>query len=137
MVVVGATWSPQESILHINTLEAIALQRTVSQVHASHHGGHISVWVDNTSVMGAARKQVCAKNRLLNDAVVEAVATLKALKCTFSIDWVSTHFNPADIPSRVPPASFSHTHTTDEISLAIRKFLTSDGVGGGRAVPGG
>ena len=57
--------------------EAKALALTVKDLPQRFAGGTVDVYVDNTSVQGVARKKQCVRNRLLNDAVITALARLR------------------------------------------------------------
>ena len=82
----------------------------------------VEVVVDNTTVKGVARKGACLKSQVLNQAVVKALEYLRSQNCLFSISWVRSADNPADIPSRVPlnqiPGEFN------KITQAVRRFIT-------------
>ena len=127
MTIVGASWDSQESELHINVLEALALRNTIAALPDSAAGGKVDIWVDNTSVVGVARKKICTASKILNDAVVHALARLEHLWCTISLQWISTKLNPADKPSRVPPSSLSSPNLMFEVQRAVRLFFTGVG----------
>ena len=79
MTIVGASWDSQESELHINVLEALVLRNTIAALPDFATGGKVDIWVDNTSVVGVARKNICTASKILNDAVVQALAHLESL----------------------------------------------------------
>ena len=125
--IVGASWDSQESKLHINELEALALRNTIAAIPHSAAGGKVDVWVDNTSVVGVARKKICAASKILNDAVVHALTHLEHLRCAVALQWISTKLNPADKPSRVPLSSLSSPSLALEVQRAVRYFFTGGG----------
>ncbi len=127
MTVLGKTWDPPEKRFHINALEALALERTVGELPVACEKGHVSLFVDNTSVVGVLRKRQCVHNRVLNDAVVHAIECLRALSCTWSVSWVRSDLNPADIPSRLDEKQLVEPHNVQEVALAVRRFLTCEG----------
>ncbi|KAJ9453360.1 hypothetical protein DIPPA_22948 [Diplonema papillatum] len=125
MVVVGARWKRAERRFHINELEAMALERSVAAITPAHAGSTVSIVVDNTSVQGVARKGSCLRSQVLNDSVVRALLCLQRLNIAFSVRWVKSAGNPADLPSRVPVTSLTDKNIAD-ISLAVRDFLTGE-----------
>ena len=91
-------------------------------------GGTVDVYVDNTSVQGVARKKQCVRNRLLNDAVITALARLRDLRVSFSVRYVNTKYNPADHPSRVDPSALSSPSLLRDVTATLSSWLTCDGV---------
>ena len=131
MQVIGDSWTAAESQLHINILEAMALNKTVRALPRSVCGGAVEIWVDNTTVAAVVRKRLCAACNLINKSVLEAVEYLTALQVlSFSVGYVHTSANPADLPSRIPPSCISSPETRDQVSLAVRRFFTRGGAGG-------
>ncbi|KAJ9463958.1 hypothetical protein DIPPA_05523 [Diplonema papillatum] len=130
LTVLGGTWTEQEARHHINTLEALALKRAVDALPPSVLGSAVDVHVDNTTVVGVARKKNCMLNKSLNDAVVHALTRLRDLKCSWSISWISTKENPADVPSRVALAADASEEDRQRLLLAVRAFFTRGGAGG-------
>ena len=122
----GGAWSASEKLLHINVLEGRALEKTVRKL--SLRDVNVRIFVDNTSVKGVVRKKSCLKDRSLNDAVMGAIRHLKSLSCGFSVQYVRSQDNPADLPSRVSPEDLRSQHVFDATVLAVRSFLTGDGV---------
>lgn len=127
LTILGSSWSPEESMLHINELEALAFWHVISALSVP--GICVHVVVDNTTVKGVARKGACLKSAVLNNAVVNALEHLRKLQCFVSVRWVESRGNPADIPSRVPLLDLSRGDLQD-MRLAVRRFLTR-GVAGG------
>ena len=76
--------------------------------------------LDNTTVCGAFRKKMCVRSHSLNRCLI------LVLKCSYSLAWVSTKLNPADIPSR---EEVSHG-TRAKVELALGSFFNSRGGGG-------
>ena len=124
----GAAWSAEEKKLHINVLESYALEKSVFKFVKSK--AFVKIFVDNTTVKGVVRKGLCVKDHLLNDAVVRTLTRLKELCCSFSVKWVKSECNPADLPSRVRPEDIQSRSNLLLVSQAVRSFLTGDGVGG-------
>ncbi|KAJ9466091.1 hypothetical protein DIPPA_26658 [Diplonema papillatum] len=130
LTVLGGAWTEQETRHHINTLEALALKRAVDALPPSVAGSAVDIHVDNTTVVGVARKKNCMLNKALNDAVVHALTRLRDLKCSWSISWISTKENPADVPSRVALAADASEEDRQRLLLAVRAFFTREGAGG-------
>ena len=128
LTIVGGGWPPEQRGLHINVYEAKALALTIKDLPQRFAGGAVDVYVDNTSVKGVARKGQCVRNRLLNDAVMTALARLKDLRVSFSVRYVNTKVNPADHPSRVDPSALSSPSLLREVTSTLASFLTCDGV---------
>ncbi len=124
LTILGDSWSPFEKRLHINELEALALHRVTRSLPPDVRGRPVHVVVDNTTVKGVARKGACLKSAVLNDAVVTSLETLREKECPFSIRWVRSADNPADMPSRVPLSSISRSGMR-ELQLAVGRFLTA------------
>ena len=128
LVIVGSSWPPGES-RHINVLEADALGQTLNGISEA---DHLSIWVDNTTVCGAFRKKMCVRSHAINECLMSAVNSLSSLKCSYNLEWVSTKYNPADVPSREPISS----STRSKVEQALGAFFNSRrGVGAG--VPSG
>ena len=126
--VLGERWQPNLQGKHINVLEAVALQKAVCLLPSGIRDCRLDIWVDNTTVQSVARKKMCGADKDLNDAVVEAVNDLSQRRIATSIQWISTKYNPADLPSRVlVPLDQGNR---DELVLAVWRFLTG-AVGGG------
>ena len=124
--ILGAAWPAGED-RHINILEADALGKTLKGIAKA---DHLSIWVDNTTVCGAFRKKMCVRSHSLNRCLITAIECLLVLKCSYSLAWVSTKLNPADIPSR---EEVSHG-TRAKVEQALGSFFNSRG-GGGAGVP--
>ena len=124
--ILGAAWPAGED-RHINILEADALGQTLKGIAKA---DHLSIWVDNTTVCGAFRKKMCVRSHSLNRCLITAIECLLVLKCSYSLAWVSTKLNPADIPSR---EEVSHG-TRAKVEQALGSFFNSRG-GGGAGVP--
>ena len=120
--ILGGAW-PYGGSRHINILEADALARTLGGIS---HADHLDIWVDNTSVCGAFRKRMCVRSHDLNFFVIKAVERILFFKCSFSLKWVSTKYNPADIPSREAISSA----TRQKVELALGEFFNSRRGGG-------
>ena len=128
IIILGGSWTPSEARLHINVLESLALSKTLSQLPVRYKGGTLSLWIDNTSVVGALRKKLCARSADLNKNVVLSSIIFKNLQLDVNIGWVASANNPADIPSRLPEHKISSASTLHTVELALRRFITSDGV---------
>ena len=128
LTIVGGGWPPEQRGLHINVYEAKALALTVKDLPQRFAGGTVDVYVDNTSVQGVARKKQCVRNRLLNDAVITALARLRDLRVSFSVRYVNTKYNPADHPSRVDPSALSSPSLLRDVTATLSSWLTCDGV---------
>ena len=125
IAIVGGAWKGQARGLHINQLEALAFKNTMASVPSSFSSFSFSVFIDNTTVLGVARRRSCIKNRIINDAVVQALETLRSLKASFSLAYVKSADNPADLPSRVSKAELSTPSHFREVSLAVGRFLNN------------
>lgn len=123
VTILGDAWKPGTKD-HINILEAEALARVVEGLPPHAVAGHVDIRVDNTTVMGVARKMSCVRSRSLNDAAMRALRELRRRRLTFSIEWVSTSSNPADIPSRTHPSELADP----DVVLAVRALLRAEGV---------
>ena len=124
--VFGGAWTRPESKLHINILEAYALKNTIFSLPEVYWNSHISIWVDNTTVAGVTRKRQSVQNQLLNDIIITTLSYLKKIHSSFTLKWVKSAANPADIPSRVSPSDLQSPEVFEKVSLAVRAFLTSD-----------
>lgn len=120
--IVGGRWGPVERGLHINQLEAIAFRNVVNVLPPGIDGGRLDIFVDNTTVQGVARKKLCLRNRILNDAVTGAIHLLNTRRITYSLAWVSTLANPSDIPSRVDVENISELDV-QKVKLATWRFF--------------
>ena len=60
---------------------------------------HISFFCDNMSVVWAF-KQLGCRNPQLNTIVREIIEKLSDLNATYTVTWISTHYQLADSPSR-------------------------------------
>ena len=128
VTVMGDSWVVGEAGLHISVLEGLALRNTVRDMPTTCDGCCVKIWVDNTSVLGAARKRMSIRSELLNRATVSALDCLRARNVTFSLEYVKSAENPADIPSRVDPVVISTSRHQREVELAVRRFFTGDAV---------
>ena len=122
ITVLGARFPPPLQGAHINELEAIALQNVVRRLPPEVAGGRVQIVVDNTTVRWVAKKGVCAKNRVLNDAVVDALTHLRGMHCACSIQWIKSADNPADAPSRVSMSSLAGGGIAN-VTKAVVAFL--------------
>ena len=120
--IVGSSW-PQGEDRHINVLEADALGQTLKAIKAA---DHLTIWVDNTTVCGVFRKKMSVKSFILNKCLVKAIDFLFLLKCSYTLGWVSTKYNPADIPSR---ETVSHS-TKGKVKQALGDFFNMRRGGG-------
>ena len=127
MEILGGQW-PLGEERHINILEADALGKTLSAITRA---DHLSIWVDNTTVCGSFRKKMCARSHSLNSFILVSIEKLLRLKCSFTLQWVSTKYNPADIPSREPITS----ETRAKVELALGDFFNSRRGGGAGVTP--
>lgn len=123
VTILGDSWRSR-TIQHINVLEAVALARVTEGLPPHARNGHVDIRVDNTTVMGVTRKQACVRSKPLNDAVMRALRELRRRHLTFSVEWVSTACNPADIPSRTHPAKMG----APDVVLAVGAQLRAEGV---------
>ncbi len=128
LTILGRSWQGEES-LHINELEALALCNVVTSLAPNVRDCPIHLVVDNTTVHAVARKGACLKSHVLNGAVIEALENLRQRNCSFSVKWVRSEDNPADMPSRVPLSRITEEQSS-ALQLAVRRFLTG-GVAGG------
>ena len=126
VTVLGDAWGPSEQSLHINVLEGMAFRNTVSGMPVCCDGKRMTIWIDNTSVIGVARKKMSVRSQRLNDAVVQAIDVLADRKVSFCIAYVKSALNPADLPSRVDPGVIGSSEHQREVELAVRAFLTRD-----------
>ena len=126
VVVMGDSWDTQESELHINILEGLAFHNTVKQMSPELDGRTVAVWIDNTSVVGVSRKGMSIRSQDLNAAVIGALVELQRRSITFSIRYVRSQLNPADLPSRVDPTTIRTRKHREEVTLAVRAFFTRD-----------
>ena len=124
--ILGSAW-PADEDRHINVLEADALWQTLKGIKQA---DHLTIWVDNTTVCGAFRKRMCVRSHILNKCLLTAIECLIVLKCSYSLAWVSTKYNPADIPSR---EEVSHG-TRAKVEQALGSFFNWRS-GGGAGVP--
>ena len=127
--ILGDSWSSAEERLHINELESLALFNVLHSLPSDIRRRPVHIVVDNTTVKGVARKGACLKSAILNDAVVRSLEMLRDRECLFSIKWVKSADNPADLPSRIPLSDISGERM-HELQLAVGRFLTG-GVAGG------
>ena len=103
----GEAWSSFYKGRHINELEAQALFCAVKLLPGRSVAKKVHVLVDNTTVVGVTRKQQCVKSRLLNDSIIGALQILRENHNTFSMQWVQSEDNPADLPSRIIPVKMT------------------------------
>lgn len=129
LVILGGSWDSYEATLHINELEALALRNVVASFPTSFSDCPVHLVVDNTTVQGVARKGASLKSQVLNGAVVEALENLRKRNCSFSVKWVRSEDNPADLPSRIPLSSIS-PQGVKALQLAVGRFLTGEVAGG-------
>ena len=122
----GDSWGAQQRELHINILEGLAFCNTVQQMSPELDGCTVAIWIDNTSVVGVARKGMSVRSQDLNGAVINALVELQRRAITFSVQYVRSQLNPADLPSRVHPTQIKTRKHREEVTLAVRAFFTRD-----------
>ena len=126
VVVMGDSWDAEQCMLHINILEGLAFSKTMQQMSPELDGCTIAIWIDNTSVVGVARKGMSVRSQELNGAVISALLELQRRAITFSVQYVRSRLNPADLPSRVDPTQIKTRKHREEVTLAVRAFFTRD-----------
>ena len=126
VTVLGNSWGPSEQSLHINVLEALALRNTVVALPDSCNGRSVAFWIDNTSVLGVARKRMSMRCRRLNDAVVQSITFLRERQISFEMRYIVSAQNPADLPSRIEPCKIDSLAHMRDVQLAVQEFLTRD-----------
>jgi hypothetical protein len=99
--ILGDTWTTEESEFHINVLEAWALAEGVLALPPEAQDTRVRFLVDNTTVQHCTRKGMCIRNRHINDAVVFCILHLQTLAVSFTVGYIKSALNPADLPSRV------------------------------------
>ena len=66
VVVMGDSWDAEQCMLHINILEGLAFSKAMQQMSPELDGCTIAIWIDNTSVVGVARKGMSVRSQELN-----------------------------------------------------------------------
>eukprot|EP01060_Flectonema_neradi_P016559 TRINITY_DN2318_c0_g1_i14.p1 TRINITY_DN2318_c0_g1~~TRINITY_DN2318_c0_g1_i14.p1 ORF type:complete len:477 (+),score=49.94 TRINITY_DN2318_c0_g1_i14:979-2409(+) len=130
--VMGEMWSDTEKPLHINILEARAWEMTVKRIPKRFlkEGIHLKFHIDNTTVIGVGEKGHCSKSLTLNDCVMRALNFLKESGVSFSLSYVKSSENVADIPSRLKMGTADERR---EAELAVGRFLNLRGGGVSRS----
>ena len=121
--VLGASWSAEERAQHINVLEAQAFRNTVELLPEDAAGTRVSFLIDNTTVISVGHKGSCVRNEALNRAVVSALERCENLSISFSLRYIRSGDNPADVPSRVDLSSFDRSDEA-AVQRALWRFFS-------------
>jgi hypothetical protein len=109
----GGRWDERA---HINVLEARGLSIIRSVFDSYFPEARIMhIFIDNTTVCAAARRQSCFANSEINSHAVEFTEWCRARDMDYHISWIASKANPADPPSRGTKAGIvERLHTVIE-----------------------
>jgi hypothetical protein len=97
--IVAGAWAGKCKLLHINVLELRAVNLALSRLNLCNSS--LFLFVDNTTAQGALIK-TRSKSFQINQEVGRIISRLaESNSCFISVEYISTHLNPADFWSRL------------------------------------
>ena len=105
-------WSPEEAALDIACKEILIIKKTL-QLWPGVCGKHLIFKVDNTVVVNSFKNDGC-RNLMVTRIQKEILDLAVRRQCHVHLDWISTHLQAADAPSR---NLFSHNDSRINFSL--------------------
>lgn len=121
--IVGESWPAVMRDQPINRLEAAAVLHCVRRFLSVLTSSVLHIVIDNTSVLGVARKGK-GKEAVMNASVVAVLTLLMQQKCAVSFRYIKSADNPSDVPSRVPLSRLSPCNF-HQVTCAVVSYLDS------------
>ena len=111
-------WSPEEAALDIACKEILIIKKTL-QLWPGVCGKHLIFKVDNTVVVNSFKNDGC-RNLMVTRIQKEILELATQRQCHVHLDWISTHLQAADAPSRN-----LLSHNDSRINFSLRYGLIS------------
>ena len=103
----GWTWSAEDSELHINILELLAVQVALTWLPKFDKLTLVRIATDSQVVYYCLRA-LYTRSSALHTVLIRILSLIVKHNIQLDVMWVSTHDNPADMPSRLGLDFISH-----------------------------